>query len=620
MRKETSIGVTRILTSVSPQPVLTSTACGVFFTEYLNSTAGFARCDFDFISPIYGKVEADGMLASMVATLGITFIARKSKSRSLLPAAGHCYSRVLRLTAAALLNSETAKSDEMLATIWLLALHESIALGGLRVKNSCSAHLDGASKLLLLRGEGQFGSDIGRGVFLRLVGWIVSRVPLFAFGHRLTKLQVLNCLACSTPVHLPLLRLMHTGWKHYHTEAQAELALLDLASELCVIVSPKCKTVHPSIRAKYQMLIDLDSRITAWPSTLTERYAIRRVHARDVAPLQWYDIYHCHVSAVVWNRYRRIRIETLELIVQYAQLLANEDYKPDQAWETSQRRAVCALSRLSEDVCYSVPYLLNQGALVKKPSQQDCNDITICGGTSVLVALTLATNKERVPAMMNEWMLDQIGRITRIKVTKLSQGVYIPWPNWHFTGMVNEVVWETSIKLVSSLNVRDIFRAQSQTERFDVRFEVTYFSASDNGKQLALTTTHAGVSLIPRYKASKIEGDKLTFFRHQLYLSDIATDLRSEASRAYKITRAIYEVFFPQHLARIKNALSKLRGSTVASFTSRLDLVDGSQESTISNSSQEAARFKKPSLSSTAMLQRENERLREQLLEAVRIQ
>ncbi|KAK3669805.1 hypothetical protein LTR78_010322 [Recurvomyces mirabilis] len=145
-------------------------------------------------------------------------------------------------------------------------------------------------------------------------------------------------------------------------------------------------------------------------------------------------------------------------------------------------------------------------------------------------------------------------------------------------------------------------------------------SAADelDGKVLVFSIAHDASMIKVFGHFAKIEGDKLTFFRHQLYLSDIATDLRSKtSSRAYKITRAIYEVFFPQHLARIKSVLSKLRSSTVASFTSQLDLVDGSQESTISNSSQEDARFKKPSLSSTAMLQQENERLREQLLEAV---
>ena len=84
-----------------------------------------------------------------------------------------------------------------------------------------------------------------------------------------------------------------------------------------------------------------------------------------------------------------------------------------------------------------------------------------------------------------------------------------------------------------------------------------------------------------------IEGGKTTlFYRHRLHSTDFDADLASkEWARAYKITRAIYEDFFPQHLARIRSALSKLRGPSLASFTSQLGLDEDSQESTPSRSS-----------------------------------
>jgi len=136
-----------------------------------------------------------------------------------------------------------------------------------------------------------------------------------------------------------------------------------------------------------------------------------------------------------------------------------------------------------------------------------------------------------------------------------------------------------------------------------------------DGKVLVFSIAH-DVSIIKIYgHFARIDGDTLTFFRHRLYIGDIATDLRSESScRAHKITRAIYDVFFPQHVARVKSALSRMRGSY------QLDLVDGPHESTISRSSQDDGRFKKPSFPSTTMLQQENERLHGQILEMFRIQ
>lgn len=106
------------------EDILSSTATGAFFHEYCNSDAGFVRYDFDFVSPIHGHCEGDGLLASMVASLGLIFIARKSKQQALMRTAAQKYSRVLRMSARFLSDTDTAKSDELLATVWLLSLHE----------------------------------------------------------------------------------------------------------------------------------------------------------------------------------------------------------------------------------------------------------------------------------------------------------------------------------------------------------------------------------------------------------------------------------------------------------------------------------------------------------------
>ena len=104
--------------------VLTSTASCVFFTEYYNPAAGFVEFDFDFITPIYRHAKADEILTTIVAALGMIFLARRSKNKSLIVEAAHKYSLVLKMGAEALCDIATAKSDEMLATVWLLSLYE----------------------------------------------------------------------------------------------------------------------------------------------------------------------------------------------------------------------------------------------------------------------------------------------------------------------------------------------------------------------------------------------------------------------------------------------------------------------------------------------------------------
>lgn len=105
--------------------------------------------------------------------------------------AGQRYSRVLQQSRVALADAVTAVSDEMLTTVWLLALHEvsprklytlpgqpdneqNIVHQGPRGNASTSAHLEGATKLLLLRANHQFDTVIGQCIFARVLAYIVS--------------------------------------------------------------------------------------------------------------------------------------------------------------------------------------------------------------------------------------------------------------------------------------------------------------------------------------------------------------------------------------------------------------------------------------------------------------
>ncbi|KAF4547338.1 Hypothetical protein D9617_46g064380 [Elsinoe fawcettii] len=116
-----------------------------------------------------------------------------------------------------------------------------------------------------------------------------------------------------------------------------------------------------------------------------------------------------------------------------------------------------------------------------------------------------------------------------------------------------------------------------------------------------------------------VENDKVTFFRHQLYAADIATDSASpDWGKPYRLCRAIYEIFVPEHISRIKMALHSRTDDVSQSQEVRSEFVAESQESRQSQlSAQPYGQFKKPSLPSTANLERENDRLRQQLIDSI---
>ena len=147
-----------------------------------------------------------------------------------------------------------------------------------------------------------------------------------------------------------------------------------------------------------------------------------------------------------------------------------------------------------------------------------------------------------------------------------------------------------------------------------------------NRQILTISVSHNNTTIKVFGHFAHIDNEHITFFRHRIYAADFAADFASrDWAKAYRITRGIYDHFFPKHLDRIASALPKFRQRALESFTSQLGLdsgaEDSSQEATPSaTSSQDSGLFKKPSRPSTSKLQEENDRLRDQLLSVLREQ
>ena len=147
-----------------------------------------------------------------------------------------------------------------------------------------------------------------------------------------------------------------------------------------------------------------------------------------------------------------------------------------------------------------------------------------------------------------------------------------------------------------------------------------------NRKILTISVFHNNTAIKIFGHFAQIDEEHITFFRHRIYAADFAADFASrDWAKASKITRGIYDRFFPKYLERVASALPKLRQRALESFTSELGLDSGAEDSSqevtpSATSSQESGLFKKPSRPSTSKLQQENDRLRDQLLSVLREQ
>nr|POE65641.1 hypothetical protein CFP56_58747 [Quercus suber] len=367
---------------LEPLNVLNSAAPAMFYAELLNTGSTWTKTDLSWVSVVYGKVEPNGTLADMISTLGIVAYARKSKDHSMMRPATQKYLQVIRRTRAALADPVTAASDEMLATVWLLACGDQT-----------SVHLDGAVRLLRFRGVEQF------------------------------RTIVMDHLTSSKPIPQDLLELMRTGWEQQFHEVQVGLSLLDLAGRLCTLIAPEKNVQFSDVRAKHQALLDLDGELKLWTTTLGESFTFSRIIATDDCFPREYDLYSSHVSAVIINEYRRVRIHTNEHILRYAELIIySSRTTTDDDITTSKSKALSTLSQLAEDICYSVPFFLDKHVWAKDNSKRGSSDLTMYGASAIIAPLSLATNEEWVSPEMYQWMIGQIHRIaTETGVTRPGQ-------------------------------------------------------------------------------------------------------------------------------------------------------------------------------------------------------
>ena len=121
-----------------------------------------------------------------------------------------------------------------------------------------------------------------------------------------------------------------------------------------------------------------------------------------------------------------------------------------------------------------------------------------------------------------------------------------------------------------------------------------------------------------------IEDDRTTYYRHQIRIFNF-TDLDGRDKwTAYKFTKNVYDIWMPKHLKRITKAIDALPAGlnfevSSASFTSATsvetssELPDSQEIAVSAPSSQDTQGFKKPKLPPKVMLQKENDRLKEQL-------
>ena len=167
---------------------------------------------------------------------------------------------------------------------------------------------------------------------------------------------------------------------------------------------------------------------------------------------------------------------------------------------------------------------------------------------------------------------------------------------------------------VAANAIAELFRDRAVSRIQELDREILVFSISHDYERVKIHGHYA-----------HIEGDKITLHRHPIRSFDLRDQEGKEKWTTHHIVRKIYDYFAPIHLKRIRGAIAELPvGSTFgissASLESNTELdpdtqSDSQEMAEDAPSSMGSEQAKKPRLRPTAMLQQENDYLKERVQE-----
>ncbi|CAK3869478.1 Hypothetical predicted protein [Lecanosticta acicola] len=305
------------------------------------------------------------------------------------------YSNALQLTQRALQNSKSARSDEALATVLLLGIHELVIMDRPRCESSrISVHLIGAIKLLQLRGVEQMNYAWGRMMVLRTFTEIMT-----------------SCLYHRWPVPASIMDFQRSIRHTMHPEEMAVANLMEIAARLCnVLYRPVVDKTSEMLEA----LVAIDEDLDGWAQkSVTPRLSFERVPIEnpDKSFLTYWDSYSNHISGLVWNTYRCMLILLNERLLSMSQDWAAGLEAKNQAYYA--QRAPSRIAELCEGICRSVPFFLGEEGSTHAWLEESQEPPTMYGGMAMLIPLCVAADCKQVSPPVHSWLVHQISRLAR---------------------------------------------------------------------------------------------------------------------------------------------------------------------------------------------------------------
>ncbi|KAF1810197.1 hypothetical protein P152DRAFT_102382 [Eremomyces bilateralis CBS 781.70] len=327
---------------VLPLPII-EMAANFFFAKYTCDEPPLSSDFFSWLAKMYNQNQPNYAFRAVIEATGMAGISNVNYAPEIASKAKERYVEALAATKQALNNPHESVSDATLVTVINLGIFEFITFEDWDLYHSWSAHLDGATALLQLRGQEQFNHERGEQLFAQFR----SQLLYACLQQDLAPPQALREL------HQDF-RGSIRGKPRMTVKPGQMIDISYRLLDLRAAIKNGDMTDHDAI---LDVAIQMDNDLKSWRASLPPVWAYATVDAHDIPAGSYFGgkqhVYSSPYIAQVWNNWRTQRILVNRIIF---------DHQPpyDTASRSQEYFLLSLIQELSVEICISAPNFLGK--------------------------------------------------------------------------------------------------------------------------------------------------------------------------------------------------------------------------------------------------------------------
>ncbi|KAK1636083.1 hypothetical protein BDP81DRAFT_429010 [Colletotrichum phormii] len=316
-----------------------------FFTHYTTTGPPFCDSYQSWLAETYREESPHNLVRHSIQAVGMAAISNVSNAPEVVLRAKERYGQALKATNMALHDPSQATADTTLMAILLLGLFVTIMFESWNDSHAWTAHIEGATALLHLRGKDQFTRELGIQLYIQF------------------RQQILQaCMHRGVPVPPALVEITmqfeaSRQGTEYNSLPPGSLAVLGFRLvNLSAAMNAQQITDADAI---CRIAVDIDSDLNAWASRSSQ--SDRKFHEAEAdAPERENSfngrrhVYNSVWGAQVWNNWRSLSIVTNRIVLDHVD---KQNFDDGALKERMRFESISIIQRLSMDICISTSSL-----------------------------------------------------------------------------------------------------------------------------------------------------------------------------------------------------------------------------------------------------------------------